>query len=74
MSVLTFTLVILRRFLANFFFGDDSDPDVVLISVGLCGDNLGASLFNVSISKRDGQPWSSMAGISHHGIDTGIVF
>ncbi len=41
MSVLTFTLVILRRFLANFFFGDDSDPDVVLISVGLCGDNLG---------------------------------
>ncbi|MBB2230393.1 hypothetical protein FSF99_025105 [Escherichia sp. 79.0191] len=40
MRVFTFTLAILGRFLADFFFGDDGDPDVVFVSGGLGGDNL----------------------------------
>lgn len=67
MRVFTFTLAILGRFLADFFFGDDGDPDVVFVSSGLGGDNLRPSLFKGSISKRDGKPWSSMAGITQHG-------
>ena len=74
MRVFTFTLDILRRFLANFFFGDDGDPDVVFVSGGLGGDNLGAIIATCSRGKNNSKPGGSSFGISQSGINTMIVF